>query len=94
MAQKENIKRQVEVLREVIAASGEDVKCPRFRSCPGWVQPRMCGGRDASYHSRVLAQLWRKGLVERITIGGRQIRPAYGYKPTLAGVEFCKTGDK
>jgi hypothetical protein len=88
MAQKENIERQIEVLWELMAASAEDLKNPRFRSAPGWVQPRMLGGRDASYHSRVLAQLCRKGCVERVVIGGRQIRNAYGYKATIAGRIF------
>jgi len=56
----------------------------------GWLTPMFCGGRDASHHSRTLALLCKRGLVERRRrntlaneLGSR--RGSYVYRITAAG---------
>lgn len=49
-----------------------------------WSTPRLMGGTDQSHHSATLAQLERKGLVERRLRGGHT-RSAWEYRRTPAG---------
>jgi hypothetical protein len=49
-----------------------------------WVRPMDIGGRDSSDHSRVLASLVRKGLVERKGSGSYRYRnPTYVAPPPV-----------
>lgn len=49
-----------------------------------WLTPMKLGGTDGSHHSATLAQLARKGLVERRSRGGHT-RNAWEYRRTPAG---------
>lgn len=81
----ENIKRQVEVLGSLIDVCQDEHHQPSGFS--GWTKPRLCGGRNGSYHSHVLAQLYRKGLAERKEYVA-VTRKVYYYRPSQAGKEF------
>ncbi len=57
----------------------------------GFARPMDVGGSDASNHSRVLAILCKRGLVERRSRGGLAgIRAAYLYRITKAGRDSIK----
>ena len=49
-----------------------------------WRTPMMFGGTDGSHHSKTLAQLVRKGLVERSNRGG-YTRNVWQYRRTPTG---------
>jgi len=55
-----------------------------------WVRPMDIGGRDSSYHSRVLASLFRKGLVERKGISSYRYRNPNYVKPKPVMTRFDK----
>lgn len=58
----------------------------------GFVRPMDVGGTDASTHSRTLAKLCKRGLVERRSRGGLAgIRAAYLYRITAAGIAAIPT---
>ena len=47
-----------------------------------WLRPMDLGGKDSSWHSKTLAQLVKKGLVERRTRGSNR---SYTYRATARG---------
>lgn len=47
-----------------------------------WLRPMDLGGKDSSWHSKTLAQLVKKGLVERKTRGSDR---SYMYRATALG---------
>ena len=52
----------------------------------GWVRPMDVGGADCSNHSRLLAKLRARGLVERRRRAGH-LRPSYLYRISDAGMK-------
>lgn len=65
-----------------------------------WLRPMDIGGTDGSHHSRTLAKLVKRGLVERrkrntitnVILNGH--RGSYVYRITDQGEEFLKSLDE
>lgn len=75
--------RDIETLGDLRAATDNYIRLDNYRD--GWVMPMDCGGWNGSHHSYTLHKLAKRGLCDRMKLGGPHEKGSCRYRINAAG---------